>query len=62
MEPVKGTTFQEHLFIGQWQQRQFAEMRNNLPTDCVLLVMDFGKTEQYGIRTNLNLLTIRQNK
>ena len=43
LSPVQGTTFPEHLFIGQWQQRQFNEMKTNLPEDCVMLVMDFGK-------------------
>ena len=41
--PVQGTSFGEHLFVGQWQQRQFAEVKKNLPTDCVLLTLDFGK-------------------
>ena len=43
LSPVQGTTFPEHLFIGQWQQRQFNEMKTNLPEDCVMLVMNFGK-------------------
>jgi hypothetical protein len=37
-KPVQGTSFGEHLFVGQWQQRQFAEVKKNLPTDCVLYI------------------------
>ena len=45
LSPVQGTTFPEHLFKGQWQQQQFNEMKTNLPEDCVMLVMDFGKNK-----------------
>lgn len=41
--PVQSTSFSEHLFVGQWQQRQFSELKRNLPQDSILLVMDFGK-------------------
>jgi len=42
-EPVQGTSFGQHLFVCQWQQRQFVELKKNLPTDCVLFTLDFGK-------------------
>ena len=65
LSPVQGTTFPEHLFIGQWQQRQFNEMKTNLPEDCVMLVMDFDtnrlirfQNETKSIYYTIQLVTI----
>ena len=65
LSPVQGTTFPEHLFKGQWQQRQFNEMKTNLPEDCVMLVMDYGKNrlirfqnEPKSIYYTIQLVTI----
>lgn len=27
VEPVQGSSFAEHLFVGQWQQHQFSELK-----------------------------------
>lgn len=43
VEPVQGSSFVEHLFVGQWQQQQFIELKDNLPKDSVILVMNYGK-------------------
>nr|XP_022298154.1 uncharacterized protein LOC111107308 isoform X2 [Crassostrea virginica] len=42
-EPIQSCSFPEHNFVGKWQQRQFLELKQNLPDDAILLVMDFGK-------------------
>ncbi|WAR09173.1 hypothetical protein MAR_019131 [Mya arenaria] len=43
VRPVQGSSFAEHLFVGNWQQHQFLELKKNLPNDSVLLIMDYGK-------------------
>lgn len=60
--PAQGTSFGKHLFVGQWQQRQFAEVKKNLPTDCVLLTLDFGKnrTVRYQDEAKSVFFTARQ--
>lgn len=41
--PVQGTTFALHFFRGEWQQRQFSKVRQNIPDNHVVMVFDFGK-------------------
>ncbi|WAR25842.1 LOW QUALITY PROTEIN: VRTN-like protein, partial [Mya arenaria] len=43
VQPFQGSSFAEHLFVGNWQQHQFSELNKNLPNDSVLLIMDYGK-------------------
>ena len=43
-KPCKGTTFTEHMFIASWQASQFQELKENLPNDWALLVMDCQKS------------------
>ncbi|WAR05816.1 hypothetical protein MAR_021185 [Mya arenaria] len=33
VQPVQGSSFAEHLFVGNWQQHQFSELKKNLPND-----------------------------
>ena len=50
------------MFVGQWQQRQFAEAKKNLPTDCVVLTLNFGENRavQYQYETKSVFFTAQQ--
>lgn len=41
-----GTTFLQHLFTAQWQSLQFQNLKNKIPEDVVLQVMDFAKNRE----------------
>ena len=43
VRPMQGITIMEHMFVAAWQSEQFQELKNNLPTGWVLLLMDFAK-------------------
>ena len=41
--PTKGVTMKEHVFVAAWQQNQFHQLKQTLPLQWVLLVLDFAK-------------------
>lgn len=43
LHPAQGTTFFKHLHTAQWQQTQFSLIKDNLPENWILQVMDFAK-------------------
>jgi hypothetical protein len=43
MEPVKGKSFAFHQFAGSWQTKQYMQLKENLPPNTTLLVLDFGR-------------------
>ena len=43
LKPSKGTTFIKHFHIAQWQLDQYSFIKENLPQNWVLQVMDFAK-------------------
>lgn len=43
LNPAQGTTFFKHLHTAQWQQTQFSLIKDNLPENWILQVMDFAK-------------------
>ncbi|WAR17806.1 VRTN-like protein, partial [Mya arenaria] len=45
-KPAQGTTFFQHFHIASWQTQQFFNIKNNLPNDCVLQVLDFAKNRE----------------
>ena len=45
-EPVKGVSFFQHLFTAKWQQREFLNIKQHLPDNWILQVMDFAKNRQ----------------
>ena len=42
-KPVKNTTFVQHLFVAHWQYHQHRQLKENLKTGEVMLVMDFAE-------------------
>ena len=42
IKPTVGVTFMEHKFVAEWQYEQFRQLKQNLPSGWVLLVMDFA--------------------
>ncbi|XP_052084922.1 uncharacterized protein LOC127722119 [Mytilus californianus] len=43
MKPAQGTTFIKHLHNAQWQNKQFSTLKNTLPPNWTLQIMDFAK-------------------
>ncbi|CAG2250372.1 unnamed protein product [Mytilus edulis] len=42
-KPTQGTSLVKHVFTADWQQFQFNTIKDNLPKDNILMVMDFGR-------------------
>lgn len=43
IKPAQGTTFFKHLHNAQWQNKQFSTLKNTLPQNWTLQIMDFAK-------------------
>jgi hypothetical protein len=43
MEPVKNKSFALHHFCAAWQTKQYLHLKENLPENSALLVVDFGR-------------------
>lgn len=44
-QPVMGTTYPYHLFTAKWQQQQYTKLKENLPRNTMLMVMDFARNK-----------------
>ena len=44
--PVQGSSFVQHQFAADWQYRQFNLLKENLPADWILMVMDFARNRE----------------
>ena len=45
-KPVQGVSFVKHLFTARWQHRQFASLKENLPANWGIMIMDFGQNRK----------------
>lgn len=46
MHPCQGMTFPKHLFNALYQSRTYTHLKNNLPENWALLVVDFSKNKE----------------
>ena len=51
--PAQGTTFPKHLFTARWQLQQFNLLKDNVPDDSVVQVMDFAKNRDIVYDTEI---------
>ncbi|ESO85590.1 hypothetical protein LOTGIDRAFT_155079 [Lottia gigantea] len=47
IQPLQGESFICHLFTANWQFAQFKRLKQNLPQNCLLMIMDF--TQNYAV-------------
>ncbi|XP_060573349.1 LOW QUALITY PROTEIN: uncharacterized protein LOC132731228 [Ruditapes philippinarum] len=61
-KPAQGYTFFQHFFTAQWQNKQFKQIKANLPAGSVLQVMDFAKNRQIKYQSEIKgaFFTARQ--
>ncbi|XP_041455380.1 uncharacterized protein LOC121408110 [Lytechinus variegatus] len=46
LSPTQGLNFVQHLHTARWQQRQFQRIKDNLPDNVALMVMDFARNRK----------------
>ncbi|GFR99049.1 hypothetical protein ElyMa_002783400 [Elysia marginata] len=56
-QPVRGTSFPEHLFTAYWQQDQFKYLLNTLMPGEVLMVVDFAKNRKASYASEVYIST-----
>ena len=41
--PVQGASFVKHLFTARWQHQQYSNLKEHLPANWAMMIMDFGQ-------------------
>ena len=44
--PVQGVSFIKHIFTARWQHRQYSSLKEHLPENWAMMVMDFGQNRK----------------